>query len=128
MATSSHARLLMTAVIVGVCCVLLGVVSVTLLIAQTNAVDALRTSSSRAECRTRIVNEAEDVYRHDVAEQFALTAEATAAFRLEDYRAVDLAVGKAEEVARRMSARPRVQGKIDAECPAALVQTNGASP
>lgn len=85
----------------------LGIVTIVLLFNQSSAVHALNKSSARSECRTQVVNDAEDTFRHNVAELIDAAND--------DNRAQVIAIAK------RMKDEKPTQDVIDAKCPAPLV-------
>lgn len=106
---------------VAIIIVLLGCVTVILLINQSTAVHALRTSSSRGECRTRVTNDAEDVNRHDNAQLFVYVSDLIRQSNDNERVAAAATLSDLHDLAAAMKNRPSVQSTIDKVCPKPLV-------
>lgn len=110
-----------TLIAVGIIIIVLGVVSIVLLANQSSAVHALRQSSSRSECRTRVTNDAEDQNRHDNAQLFVYVSDLVSEANGNRLAEAQTTLTDLHDLAQKMNNTPSVQSLIDSICPKPLV-------
>lgn len=87
--------------------IILGIATVGLLIRNVDAVDTLRRSSARNECRARVLNDRIDYFQRGVSELL----DAAAHQQRDDV----------ERIAHDLANQPGIQDTIDKECPKPIV-------